>query len=155
MWYWNGKSSFNLQVENTFSYLLKWFSCSKKYIFWINVLWWDQINVSMYLDKLGFVVCLGKSSYSLWRCYNPLTMKLTFHQDNCSSLFIHNTCGSNLIEFVIVPLQFLYTGSTKFIFYHGMIIIVAIVTRKFFGSKLINYHSNKMVILFLHLSVLG
>ena len=132
---------------------MKCFPCCKKYIFWINVLWWDQINVSMYLDKLGIVVCLGKSSYSLWRCYNPLTMKLTFHQDNCSSLFIHNTCGSNLIEFVIVPLRFSYTGSTKFIFYHGIIIIVAFVTRKFFGSKLINYHSNKMVILFLYLDI--
>ena len=134
---------------------MKWFPCRKKYIFWINVLWWDQINVSMYLDKLGFVVCLGKLSYSLWRYYNPLTMKLTFHQDNCSSLFIHNTCGSNLIEFVIVLLRFLYNGSTRFIFYHGIIIIVAIVTRKLFRSKLINYHFNKMVIPFLYLSVWG
>ena len=132
---------------------MKWFPCSKKYIFWINVLWWDQINVSMYLDKLGFVVCLGKSSYSLWHYYNPLTMKLTFHQDNCSSLFIHNTCGSNLIEFVIVLLRFLYNGSTRFIFYHGIIIIVAIVTRKLFRSKLINYHFNKMVIPFLYLGI--
>ena len=132
---------------------MKWFPCRKKYIFWINVLWWDQINVSMYLDKLGFVVCLGKSSYSLWRCYNPLTMKLTFHQDNCSSLFIHNTCGSNLIEFVIVLLRFLYNGSTRFIFYHGIIIIVAIVTRKLFRSKLINYHFNKMVIPFLYIGM--
>ena len=132
---------------------MKWFPCRNKYIFWINVLWWDQINVSMYLDKLGFVVCLGKSSYSLWRCYNPLTMKLTFHQDNCSSLFIHNTCGSNLIEFVIVLLRFLYNGSTRFIFYHGIIIIVAIVTRKLFRSKLINYHFNKMVIPFLYIGM--
>ena len=132
---------------------MKCFTCCKKYIFWINVLWWDQINVSMYLDKLGFVVCLGKSSYSLWHCYNPLTMKLTFHQDNCSSLFIHNTCGSNLIEFVIVLLRFLYNCSTRFIPYHGIIIIVAIVTRKLFRSKLINYHFNKMVIPFLYLGI--